>query len=533
MALSSLAPGDTIRTGDFDVIVVEVTGGGSGSWTGTGYTLIPYLGDNRIAVDFTDAGINDCYEYTGSGTVQSKFDASWGNVADVDKLLNQANHYFTSIAERFGAFQNKLANVNKLLTNPTANASAIRDSLVAGQAELDSLLAQATCLSETQKNQLIQDYNQLKTIAGSPNGRRAARAGSTDWAALGQQVATEFAKAKECTQEQTDIALTVIKFLRENTELDKARSHATVFKLAGNSRCVQMFAEGFLNELLSQIDVQTLVDEIKKSLSDNLRQILEGEHRYQGLLDCSSLKLAVTGDLSNFNSCSNALQLVLTDLLGGTTALYNNIKSFATKVCECTGSGSLADDECAYSRGKFTAFTLSVLAPGASKFAKAAKAFGQSIGKSGLIVTKEALQEVASKIKSNQIDDAVKALLRGNLAWLDEVEALLGVGTKVKLTAFIENGLDAGKLKLAFSNSTDKAGLLKQLSEAKSIYHQRALIKDWYNIPGVANGYYANNGLKAAKSNPVWGNSALDLPLDDARNFVNAFADELPAGTKI
>lgn len=79
LALSSrnagpLAPGDTIRTGDFDLIVTEVIGGGNGTFTGLGYTEIPYLKGQRIAVEFKNASVNDCYEYTGGGTVQSAYD---------------------------------------------------------------------------------------------------------------------------------------------------------------------------------------------------------------------------------------------------------------------------------------------------------------------------------------------------------------------------------------------------------------------------------------------------------------------------
>ncbi len=85
LGLSSLAPGDTIRTGDFDVIVTQILSGGAGNWTGKGYTEIPYLQGQQIAVEFTNAFVNDCYEFTGrSGIVQSTFDPSWSGVVDID-----------------------------------------------------------------------------------------------------------------------------------------------------------------------------------------------------------------------------------------------------------------------------------------------------------------------------------------------------------------------------------------------------------------------------------------------------------------
>ncbi|KAB7731159.1 hypothetical protein F5984_10145 [Rudanella paleaurantiibacter] len=81
--LTNLAPGDTIRTGDFDVVVTEVTGGGASGWTGKGYTEIPYLKNQRIAVELNGAVVNDCYELV-SGTVVSAYDPAWGEVRDIN-----------------------------------------------------------------------------------------------------------------------------------------------------------------------------------------------------------------------------------------------------------------------------------------------------------------------------------------------------------------------------------------------------------------------------------------------------------------
>ena len=88
LPLSSLALGDTIRTGDFDVIVTEVLSGGNGTFTGVGYTEIPYLKNTKIAVEFKNASVNDCYEYTGGGTVQSAYDPSWFEESSPDSLDN-------------------------------------------------------------------------------------------------------------------------------------------------------------------------------------------------------------------------------------------------------------------------------------------------------------------------------------------------------------------------------------------------------------------------------------------------------------
>ena len=117
--------------------------------------------------------------------------------------------------------------------------------------------------------------------------------------------------------------------------------------------------------------------------------------------------------------------------------------------------------------------------------------------------------------------------------WINELETLLGPGTETTLNNWFAAGLDEEKTKDAFEKSGDKAGLMNNLKSALSIYHQRVYIQDWDQIPGIEKSNYTPNGLSAGISNPEWNNSDLDLSAADAANFVDAGADELPAGTKI
>ena len=127
----------------------------------------------------------------------------------------------------------------------------------------------------------------------------------------------------------------------------------------------------------------------------------------------------------------------------------------------------------------------------------------------------------------------LEEVVSGAGGWLDDLDVLLGAGTKTKVNNWISNGLSESKLQAAFSNSTDKAELLNKLETSKSIYHQRVHIADWDNIPGIMKSNYTSNGLTTGKTHTAWNNPALDLPSIEAANFVNATAVELPAGTKI
>jgi hypothetical protein len=117
--------------------------------------------------------------------------------------------------------------------------------------------------------------------------------------------------------------------------------------------------------------------------------------------------------------------------------------------------------------------------------------------------------------------------------WLDDLDVLLGAGTKTKINSWISKGLNESKIEVAFAKSTNKGDLLNKLETSKSVYHQRVHIEDWDNIPGIMKSNYTANGLSSGKTHPAWNNAALDLPALEAANFVNAAAVELPAGTKI
>jgi hypothetical protein len=138
----------------------------------------------------------------------------------------------------------------------------------------------------------------------------------------------------------------------------------------------------------------------------------------------------------------------------------------------------------------------------------------------------EALKKPLSKMK-----ELVRKGVSGG-GWIDELELILGGGTKTKITNWINAGLDESKLATAFANTSDKAALFNKLETAKSIYHQRVHIADWDNIPGVVDGPYNSNGLPEITI-PSGVNSNLDLAGYRATTFSNIEFVNLVPGTKL
>jgi hypothetical protein len=109
--------------------------------------------------------------------------------------------------------------------------------------------------------------------------------------------------------------------------------------------------------------------------------------------------------------------------------------------------------------------------------------------------------------------------------WLDELEIILGAAAKTKIQTWIDAGLDAAKTEAAFAASLDKAELFTSLDNAKSIYQQRIVIRDFGNIPGVSHIPYVNNSLPEQSipaSNFGETNPLYDLPSYRAPAFTES-----------
>lgn len=86
--------------------------------------------------------------------------------------------------------------------------------------------------------------------------------------------------------------------------------------------------------------------------------------------------------------------------------------------------------------------------------------------------------------------------------WLDELETILGQSARMKIQAWIENGLDQIQFRNTFVGSSDKLGLFNKLENAKSIYHQKVIIKD-FSIPGITKGQYISNSVDNITRNVI------------------------------
>ena len=106
-SLEVLVVNDVFTAGDFPVTVKSVTTGnttvkedkdesgniiptveiGEGRFSGWGYIVVPYLGDTRLKVSFTNIAINSDYELT-QGFVMTDFDPNGGGMVDIGDVVD-------------------------------------------------------------------------------------------------------------------------------------------------------------------------------------------------------------------------------------------------------------------------------------------------------------------------------------------------------------------------------------------------------------------------------------------------------------
>lgn len=85
--LASLPVGDSIKAGDFSVIITRIAGG-AGNFTGQGYVKVPWMGDTKLKVVFKGISVNTDKKLIG-GFMETVYDPEWKSIIDADAAFQQ------------------------------------------------------------------------------------------------------------------------------------------------------------------------------------------------------------------------------------------------------------------------------------------------------------------------------------------------------------------------------------------------------------------------------------------------------------
>ncbi len=164
----ALAPGDKFTAGDYTVVITEITSGDPAGFIGTGYVemkLVAGIVAKKIAVDFTNLVVNDCYEMAG-GSVITQYDPNWGGVLDLDPL--ETNN--VDIAENQG--EKLIENndkINQILDIFDCSPTQIKElrKYLDEQDALASRSQKNDDYSSTQKAEIQTSVNEIKSLVNS------------------------------------------------------------------------------------------------------------------------------------------------------------------------------------------------------------------------------------------------------------------------------------------------------------------------------------------------------------------------------
>jgi hypothetical protein len=82
--IKELKTAEVFKANDYPITITKISGAG-GTYTGEGWTIIPFLEDAKIAVKFTSITINTDKQMI-DGYVETKYDKNEGQIANLDKL---------------------------------------------------------------------------------------------------------------------------------------------------------------------------------------------------------------------------------------------------------------------------------------------------------------------------------------------------------------------------------------------------------------------------------------------------------------
>ncbi|NVN18504.1 hypothetical protein GUA46_09130 [Muricauda sp. HICW] len=119
--LPQLGVGESFTAGDFQMVATEVNGG-NGYFTGRGYTRLPYLGNIKLAVHFTNILVNTDRQLA-QGTVITEFDPTMDNIVDTGDVVETVGE----LGEAVGDLWDEIFKEKEKLLDELAEAETLEE----------------------------------------------------------------------------------------------------------------------------------------------------------------------------------------------------------------------------------------------------------------------------------------------------------------------------------------------------------------------------------------------------------------------
>jgi hypothetical protein len=150
--VENLSPNEVFMAGDFPVTIISASGS-AGTYSGTGYIVVPYLGDTKIAVTFKNIQLNTDRQLI-AGAVETTYDTTESAVYDFKAAIDQLKETFNSISNQI----DQLVDENKLTVNEKTKLDSLKNEATKEIDQAENLNNKIDSL----QNQLSKETNQSK-----------------------------------------------------------------------------------------------------------------------------------------------------------------------------------------------------------------------------------------------------------------------------------------------------------------------------------------------------------------------------------
>ncbi len=134
--LPTMERGDSIKAGDFKVIVTTINGS-NGTFSGEGYVVVSYLAGMKLAVVFNGIGVNTDKKLI-SGQIQTTYDPTEGGIESVDDYIDYftagygVGNVVTGAVKADTTFNFSIGTITKPTPWPPANYNATTGTITGG-----------------------------------------------------------------------------------------------------------------------------------------------------------------------------------------------------------------------------------------------------------------------------------------------------------------------------------------------------------------------------------------------------------------
>jgi len=350
--IQELQADDQIMAGDFPVRLLKVSG--SGSFSGSGYITIPFIGYNRLKVKFENIKVNTDRQLI-SGVIMTTFDSTGKQIVSIDTVINVIGDIASVINDlaHLAIDQDYLA--IKELTNEIrgmAEKELPEDLKNRITSALDNLEQSKQAYDEAEEA-----YNEAKTPEEQSAAQKKMDEAKATFEKAKDEVKAVMEEKAQLVQRVTNIILTAIQNLGREAE-QKANGPKQLYEQQSELVKAKAFLLDYDSDTSAPADV-LMIDNVEEDLdmsSENNALIKSFADSYQSLVTARKEYGVQELTLTLYQQFSSRERL---ELIG--KILQDNGKTLIVNINDLLAAGQSTEQAVTYTQTQIIDFLTSLI----------------------------------------------------------------------------------------------------------------------------------------------------------------------------